>query len=192
MSEPNDRITDEDDDRTLRPLLSGVLMLIVVSGTIDLVLDAPESWRSFHVLYEVALIVGALAITAVLWTRWARAERTLSSTRRALDERLAERDAWRASAERALHGLAAAIDDQLARWGLTPTEREVALLLLKGKSHKAIAYETGRSERTIRQHAVTVYQKSGLAGRAELAAYFLEDLVLPREPERRATESSAT
>ena len=188
MSEPNDRITDEDDDRTLRPLLSGVLLLIVVSGTIDLVLDAPESWRSFHVLYEVALIVGALAITAVLWTRWARAERTLSSTRRALDVRLAERDAWRASAERALHGLAAAIDAQLARWGLTPTEREVALLLLKGKSHKAIAYETGRSERTIRQHAVTVYQKSGLAGRAELAAFFLEDLVLPRDAARPTNE----
>ena len=188
MSEPNDRITDEDDDRTLRPLLSGVLLLIVVSGTIDLVLDAPESWRSFHVLYEVALIVGALAITAVLWTRWARAERTLSSTRRALDVRLAERDAWRASAERALHGLAAAIDAQLARWGLTPTEREVALLLLKGKSHKAIAYETGRSERTIRQHAVAVYQKSGLAGRAELAAFFLEDLVLPRDAEKPTNE----
>ena len=192
MSEPNGRIADEDDDRRLRPLLSGVLLLIVVSGTIDLVLDAPDQWWSFHVVYEVALIVGALAITAVLWTRWARAERTLSTTRRALDERRAERDAWRASAERSLHGLAAAIDDQLARWGLTPAEREVALLLLKGKSHKAIAYETGRSERTIRQHAVTVYQKSGLAGRAELAAYFLEDLVLPREPERRATESSAT
>jgi hypothetical protein len=32
------------------------------------------------------------------------------------------------------------------------------------------------------QHAVAVYQKSGLQGRAELAAFFLEDLQLPREP----------
>ena len=64
-------------------------------------------------------------------------------------------------------------------WGLTSTEREIALLMLKGKSHKAIAYETGRSERTVRQHAVAVYQKSGLAGRAELAAFFLEGLALP-------------
>ena len=189
MSEPNDRIADEDDDRRLRPLLSGVLLLIVVSGTIDLVLDAPDRWWSFHVVYEVALIVGALATTVVLWTRWARAERTLSTTRRALTERQAERDAWRASAERSLQGLAAAIDDQLARWGLTPAERDVALLILKGKSHKAIAYETGRSERTVRQHAVTVYQKSGLAGRAELAAFFLGDLVLPREPERREKQA---
>ena len=192
MSEPNGRIADEDDDRRLRPLLSGVLLLIVVSGTIDLVLDAPDRWWSFHVAYEVALIVGALAITAVLWSRWASTERTLSTTRRALDERRAERDVWRASAERSLRGLATAIDDQLARWGLTPAEREVALLLLKGKSHKAIAYETGRSERTIRQHAVTVYQKSALAGRAELAAYFLEDLVLPRELEQGATGASTT
>ena len=179
MSEPIDGIEDEHGDRRLRPLLSGVLLLIVVSGTIDLVLDAPDRWWSFHVVYEVALIVFALATTIVLWSRWARAERTLSTTRRALDERQAERDAWRASAEKALRGLAAAIDDQLVRWGLTPAERDVALLLLKGKSHKAIAYETGRSERTIRQHAVTVYQKSGLAGRAELAAFFLEGLVLP-------------
>jgi DNA-binding CsgD family transcriptional regulator len=166
-------------DAHLRPLLIGVLLLIIVSGAIDLFLDAPESWLSLHVIYEVALIAGALATTAVLWLRWLRAERSLSTTRRALDERQAERDAWRASAERALQSFGAAIDDQLSRWGLTAAEREIALLMLKGKSHKAIAYETGRSERTVRQHAVAVYQKSGLAGRAELAAFFLEGLALP-------------
>ena len=80
-------------DRRLRPLLTGVLLLIVVSGTVDLVLDAPDTWWSFHVLYELALILGGLATTAVLWTRWARAERSLSTTRRALHERQAERDA---------------------------------------------------------------------------------------------------
>lgn len=178
-SELNERDLEEGVDRRLRPLLLGVLLAIVVSGTVDLALDAPDSWLSFHVIYEVALIVGGLVTTAALWIRWSRAERTLSTTRRALSERQAERDAWRASAEQSLEGLAAAIDAQLARWGLTGAEREVALLLLKGKSHKAIAYETGRSERTVRQHAVTVYQKSGLAGRAELAAFFLEGLVLP-------------
>jgi DNA-binding CsgD family transcriptional regulator len=180
-SVPDDPIADEDGagDRRLRALLTAVLLVIVVSGTVDLYLDAPDRWLSFHVVYEVALIVGSLATTAILWIRWTRAERSLSTTRRALHERQAERDAWRASAERALLGLGAAIDDQLSRWGLTAAEREVALLMLKGKSHKAIAYETGRSERTVRQHAVTVYQKSGLSGRAELAAFFLEGLVLP-------------
>jgi DNA-binding CsgD family transcriptional regulator len=179
MSERIDRIAGDEGQGGLRSLLSVVLLLIVVSGTVDLVLDAPDRWWSFHALYEVALIVGALVTTAVLWVRWAGAERTLTLTRRALEERQAERDAWRASAEKALRGFGAAIDDQLVRWGLTAAEREIALLMLKGKSHKAIAYETGRSERTVRQHAVAVYQKSGLAGRAELAAFFLEGLALP-------------
>jgi DNA-binding CsgD family transcriptional regulator len=169
--------TPEDENRRLRPLLTGVLLLIVASGAIDLVLDAPDRW-SFHIVYELALIAGALLMTAALWVRWSRAERTLSIAQRTLDAQQAERDAWRASAELALRNLSAAIDAQLVRWELTAAEREVALLLLKGKSHKAIAYETGRSERTVRQHAVTVYQKSGLGGRAELAAYFLEGLVL--------------
>jgi DNA-binding CsgD family transcriptional regulator len=71
------------------------------------------------------------------------------------------------------------MESQFERWGLTGAERDVALRLLKGQSHKEIAYVTGRSERTIRQHAVAVYQKSGLHGRAELAAFFLEDLPLP-------------
>lgn len=191
MSELMEPMADENEERRLRRLLSVVLLLIVATGTIDLVLDAPESLWSFHVAYEVALIVGALVTTAVLWVRWARAERSLVTTQRALEQRQAERDAWRADAEKALRGLAAAIDDQLSRWGLTAAEREVALMLLKGRSHKAIAYETGRSERTIRQHAVTVYQKSGLGGRAEFAAFFLDGLVLSRETPTRVVGQSA-
>jgi hypothetical protein len=40
------------------------------------------------------------------------------------------------------------------------------------------AARTSRSERTVRQHAVSIYQKSGLGGRAELAAFFLEGVRL--------------
>jgi DNA-binding NarL/FixJ family response regulator len=76
------------------------------------------------------------------------------------------------------------VDAQFRAWQLTPAEREVALLLLKGYSHKHVASATGRSERTARQHATAVYQKAGLGSRAELAAYFLEDLLLP-DTERR-------
>jgi DNA-binding NarL/FixJ family response regulator len=76
------------------------------------------------------------------------------------------------------------VEEQFDAWRLTPAEREVALLLLKGQGHKQIAAATGRSERTVRQHAVSVYQKSQLQGRAELAGFFLEDLGMrgPREP----------
>jgi len=54
--------------------------------------------------------------------------------------------------------------------------------MLQGHGHKEIAYRTSRSERTVRQHAVAVYAKSRLQGRAELAAFFLGDLITPPAP----------
>jgi DNA-binding CsgD family transcriptional regulator len=170
----------ETEGSSQRLLLVAALFVLVVGGSVDLFFDAPSSWLSVHVFYEVALIVSGAALAIALWRGWWRTERSLTETRRALEERKAERDQWRASAQTALTGLGQAIDEQLAAWRLSPAEREVAFLLLKGHSHKAIAYATGRSERTVRQHAVAVYEKSGLGGRAELSAFFLEDLLLPQ------------
>jgi len=167
------------DERVLRLLLATALAVIIVGGTVDLVLDAPDRLLSAHVIYEVSMIVIALGITVALWRGWWLAEHSLVDTRRALEARQTERDAWRASAQAALDGLGRAVDEQFRSWDLTPSEREIALLLLKGHSHKSIARATNRSERTVRQHAVAVYQKSALHGRAELAAFFLEDLMLP-------------
>jgi DNA-binding CsgD family transcriptional regulator len=171
----------DEDGRGLRWLLAGVLLLAVIGGALDLWLDAPDSVWSLHVFYEVALIAGAVMSIIALWTGWWRARRSLVETRHALQAQAAERDAWRDSARSALEGLGRAMDERFEAWGLTPAERDVALGLLKGKSHKLIAYETGRSERTVRQHAVAVYQKSGLGGRAELSAFFLEGVMLPAQ-----------
>ena len=180
MTDPN----AESSPQRLRLPLTVLLVAIVAGGAMDLVLDSPTDWHSFHVLYELGLILAALGIAAWLWRGWWQAEASAGALRRSLAQRHAERDAWRARAERALEGLALAVDEQLRAWQLTPTEREVALLLLKGSGHKQIAAATGRSERTVRQHAVAVYQKSGLQGRAELAAFFLGDLALPGRPAR--------
>jgi len=169
----------ESASREFRLPLTVLLLAIVVGGAVDLVLDAPEDWRSFHVFYEVALIVAALALVARLWRGWWRAEASAHALRQSLTERQAERDAWRMRAELALEGLGRAVDQQFGVWQLTGAEREVALLLLKGRGHKEIAAATGRSERTVRQHAVAVYKKAGVGGRAELAAFFLEDLTVP-------------
>ena len=166
-------------DRRLRILLAAVLLLAIIGGAIDLALDAPDTWLSFHVIYEVALIIGEMTVFFLLWRAWFQAEHHVTSVKAELETQRAERDAWRASAESALAGFGRAVEERFATWGLTPVEQEIALLLLKGKSHKEIAYSTNRSERTVRQHAVAIYQKSHLGGRAELAAFFLDDLRLP-------------
>ena len=176
---------EDDDEREggmdvrLRWLLAAALLSIIVGGTADLVMDDPETWLSFHVIFEVLMLAGALLMATTLWLGWWRSAHAAAALEVRLEEQAAERDRWRASSQEALEGLGRAIDAQFAEWRLTPAEREVALLVLKGFGHKQIAARTGRSERTVRQHAGVVYEKAGLGGRAELAAFFLQDLMLP-------------
>lgn len=171
-------------DRRLHLLLALALSSIVVVGAIDIVLDQPEHWLSAHTIFEVLMIAGALTMATTLWLGWWHAEQTGRRLRASLAERAAERDMWQRNARQALDGFGRAIDEQFRTWELTPAEREVALLLLKGHSHKAIGKLSERSPTTVRQHAAAIYQKAGLSGRAQLAAYFLEDLVLPDGADR--------
>jgi DNA-binding CsgD family transcriptional regulator len=170
-------------DTHLRALLAVALLSIIVGGTADLVMDDPETWLSFHVVFEVVMLAGALLMATTLWLGWWRSAHAAAALEVRLAEQAVERDRWRASSREALEGLGHAIDAQFDEWQLTAAEREVALLLLKGYGHKQIAALTGRSERTARQHAGVVYEKAGLGGRAELSAFFLQDLMLP-EAER--------
>jgi DNA-binding NarL/FixJ family response regulator len=88
---------------------------------------------------------------------------------------------WRTESRSLLNGLGEAIEAQFTRWNLTEAEREVALLLLKGLSHKEVATVRAVSERTVREQARSIYTKAGLTGRAALSAFFLEDLLAPIE-----------
>lgn len=170
--------------RRLRRLLIGVLTAIVVVGSVDLALDRPSTWRSAHVLIEVVLVLGAAVASLLLGRGWLAAERSLVTTRAELERHRVEREAWRTSAQTAVVGLQRAIEAQFVAWQLTDAEQDVAWLLLQGHSHKVIANRTGRSERTVRQHAVSAYAKSGLRGRAELSAFFLDDLLVPGDVDR--------
>jgi DNA-binding NarL/FixJ family response regulator len=69
------------------------------------------------------------------------------------------------------------IHEQLHEWELSPTEKEIALLLLKGLSFEEIATVRNTKEKTVRQQAIAVYRKSGLNGRHEFAAWFFEDFL---------------
>lgn len=174
---------DEPGTARFQLLLAAILLVIVAAGVVDLMLDAPRAWLTFHVLFELGMVAAALVGATALWLGWWRARRAVATLTRSLAERQAERDAWRANAEQVLEGLGRAIGQQFDHWKLTPAEREIAVLLLQGHGHKQIAGITGRSERTVRQHAVAVYRKAGIGGRAELAAFFLQDIRVPlREP----------
>lgn len=160
--------------------------ITAVFMAVDVVSDLLAHTAPAHIALEV--ILGGLALSGVFYfSRQAlreRRERQAMTLALARAESESERwrreaEAWRRETKDALNGLASAIDRQFKRWELTAAEGEVALLLLKGLSHKEAAELRGTSERTVRQQALTVYRKANVAGRAELSAFFLEDLLLP-------------
>ena len=152
--------------------LGAVLLLIAV----DLVLDARQGAELIHMILETGAMVAVAAVTIAMLRR---GEQRIGLLARDLDTSRAEATRWRAEAQQALRGLGEAIDVQFERWALTPAEREVGLLLLKGLSLKEVADVRSTSERTARDQARAIYRKGGLAGRSELSAFFLEDLLLP-------------
>jgi DNA-binding CsgD family transcriptional regulator len=148
-------------------------------GILDVLQDSPEEWSGIHAFIELLFILLSFGSAVFLGWGWRSANFSLVRIRQALDARQSERDVWREKAQVYLKGLGEVIAAQLKEWGLTAAESETAMFLLKGFSHKEIGNLTGKSERTVRQHGIAVYRKSGLSGRAELSAYFLEDLLAP-------------
>lgn len=156
---------------------------------IDIAMDLRSGAAIGHVAVELAIVAIGIVGALVMARRLAVAQRDSAYWRAssaALQSRLlettAEAQKWRDEARQLLQGLGSAIDAQLERWGLSRAEKEVALLLLKGLSHHEIAAARGISEATARQQARAVYRKADLDGRHDLAAFFLEDLLLPMEP----------
>ena len=77
----------------------------------------------------------------------------------------------------ARHTYSAMIHSQFTQWSLTPSEQEVAMLLLKGLSFKEISAIRHTKEKTVRQQASVIYSKANVEGRHEFAAWFLEDFI---------------
>ncbi len=169
------------------PLLAGIVLFGAIATLIgvDVFGDIAAGTSALHAAAELTAVglalAGALWVARALWLRiGAERDRGAVLSRQLVSAR-EDAAKWRAEARAMVDGLAEAIDRQLSAWGLTGAERDVALLLLKGLSHKEIAEVRQTSERTARQQALAVYRKAGLAGRAELSAFFLEDLLAPRD-----------
>lgn len=167
-------------------VLAVVFLFIMLGAAIDIVLDRPMRLISFHSGIELLIVLLSLGAAAYLAWGWYSAQSRLVESVQESDRLSRERQEWEDRVADLMEGLGSAISDQFEAWALTPTQRKVALMLLQGLSHRHIALNTQTSVRTVETHSLTVYKKSGLAGRAELAGFFLENLHLPedlRQPE---------
>ena len=157
-------------------LFAAIAVLIAV----DLAADSQTGVDRGHLGVEGLVMALAVVGVGALWRGFLNARGRVEQLNVDLESAREEAQRYREEARDALRGLGEAIDSQFARWQLTAAEREVGLLMLKGLSHREVASIRQTSEATVRQQALMVYRKSGLANRSELSAFFLEDLLLPR------------
>lgn len=80
--------------------------------------------------------------------------------------------------------LNAVIQRQFEQWALSKAERDVAYLALKGLDVAEIAAARGAASGTVRAQLSGIYAKSGISGRAQFAAFFVEDLLSEGLPGR--------
>lgn len=144
-----------------------VFLVVQTLGTVffvgDVIGDLREDPTSVHFIFE-ALVTAALVCGIVFG---AFALRRTIELLRAQDQAL----------EVARGALGAVIDSQFTAWGLTPAERDVAFLALKGLDVAEIAELRGAAQGTVRAQLTRIYAKAGVSGRAQFAAFFVEDLL---------------
>lgn len=134
---------------------------------------------------ELLLIIGTAGVTALLFSQFRAHREEQAALLEELDEARSQGHAWRERVQRHIIGLSKAIQEQFDQWGLSVAEGEVAMLMLKGFSHKEIARLRDTSEQTIRQQARLVYAKANVNSRHAFCAFFLEDLLLPADDQGR-------
>ncbi len=158
-------------------VLTIILLIVSFSQAWDIVADLTYAFHISHIIIESILVLfGGLGIV-IVWSNTKFLMHELEEIRSELQVARVDSNKWKMENETLIKGLSESIDKKFDEWKLTPSEKEISLLLLKGLSLKYIAEIRDVSERTVRQQSVNIYHKSGLAGRAELSAYFLEDLL---------------
>jgi len=154
-----------------------ILIIIMLLNGLDVIVDIKLGVPLWHILQEASLVLlSALGVTLLI-LHMRKKNNSLHHLATDLDD--ANRQIAllnsKIKGERKRYSLV--IKEEFENWCLTLGEQQVALLLLKGLSLKEIASVRSTKEMTVRQQASSIYSKSGLVGRHEFSAWFLEDFL---------------
>lgn len=75
------------------------------------------------------------------------------------------------------------VEEHFVNWKLTPAEKEVAWLSIKGFSTAEIANIRKTSEGTVKAQGNGIYRKANVSGRTQLLSILVEDLLLNADQE---------
>lgn len=147
--------------------------------TIDLLDDVQEHAPFSHILLELMILFVATSGLIAIVSRYKLIRK--ENVRIEGDLRKAKSDllVFQEKTQNLAKNFSQQMNQQFDRWSLSKSEKEVALLLLKGLSAKDIADHREASVKTINQQTSSIYEKSNLHGRSELSAFFLEQILSP-------------
>ncbi len=168
-----------------------LLALMGLFNAYDLYVDWLDNDPLFHIIGEFLCSFVPLVLSVAIWrAAFDSFEQSRAIFEGTLDDLKSEAARWKADIKKYASGISSAIDAQFDRWRLTPAEKEVGLLLVKGLSYLEIAGVRETSERTVREQSSAIFKKSGVSGRAQLAAFFLEDLLSPSQSQVIASDTN--
>jgi DNA-binding CsgD family transcriptional regulator len=156
-----------------------LLAFMSIANVLDIVMDLSHNLPLSHVSKEVVMFL--LSLIGFLWliNGYRIQQREVSGLRLALDA--AKQQAIKHPPKQyvidARKRLGDVISQQFDEWLLTPSEKEVGLMLLKGLSLKEIAALRETLEKTVRQQASSIYKKASINGRHAFSAWFIEDIL---------------
>ncbi len=163
-----------------RLILGAIFILVFFFIAFDLWIDAGKGVGFLHLTLEIIIAISAAASFILIVRNGFQKSHEIAASRNLISESRKEAERWKKESRKFIDGLSNAIDHQFQRWGLSPAEQDIARFLLKGLSLKEIAAIRETNEKTVRAQTTSIYSKSGLTGRADLAAFFLEDLLVPQ------------
>lgn len=132
---------------------------LVVEGVADIFEVEHEQAETLETPFVIALILG-LGVTSL------ELKRILDRQRR-----------MNAQLKVASGAFSDLLHEHFTKWGLTPSESDVAIMAIKGLSIADIARLRETKEGTIKAQCNAIYRKAGVTGRLQLLSFFIEELM---------------
>lgn len=151
--------------------LSVIQLACAAAFGVDLLLEFPDPrlWASLegpdlvHLLSETVLLV-------MLVIGFSLARFALRQIGRERDKAQTDLRSLRGDFDKILH-------QYFDLWNLTPAQRDVALLTLRGETIAEIARARGCADGTVKAHLSAIFRAAGVGTRAGLVGFFMEEFL---------------
>jgi DNA-binding CsgD family transcriptional regulator len=161
----------------LTHVLIGIFLLIVLDILTDFLFKLPEVKLTFKTILGASNLIFMGYLVYFIWNKFDRDEAIKDGLNKEKQKAQADASRYQTKAIELSEKFDEYIARQFKKWQLSPSEKEIAHLLLEGRSSRQIAETRYTSERTIRNQCRFIYEKSGCGGRSELSAHFFNSFM---------------